>query len=478
MKAILKLSLIFLVALGSFSATNFAAAADPVYDIVIKNGRVMDPEKNFDQTGMNIGITGKTIQVITKDEIKGKTVIDATGQVVSPGFVDLMSYDPNKYGVWFKIADGVTTNLAMHGGTVEPVSWYKTYQGQKPPVNFGAGFFYNSARNSMGVGMYRAATADEIKRLTVIARKALDNGALGIGMSPEYVPGTSTAEIKNMMMLAKEYNVPIFFHVRYSDMEKPGTNIEALQEVIDLARVTGARMHIDHINSTGGTFSMIQSLKMLEDARKEGMIISADIYPYNFWGTYLNSARFNSGWQQRFRISYDSLQIAGTTEFLNSESFAKYRKMGKLAVAYAIPEDDVVNAIKDPYVMIGSDAIMEPANNNHPRGAGAFSRTIALYVREKKTITLMEALRKMTIMPVNVLEKQSPALQKKGRLQVGMDADIVVFDYNKIQDMATVQNPAQFSRGISYVLVNGQIVRDPNGLKRDVRPGAVIRTSR
>lgn len=459
--------------IGSTSITH----ATTTYDVVIKNGRVMDPETNYDKTGVNVGINGNQITVITSDPIEGKIVIDATNKVVSPGFVDLMSYEPNSYGAWYKIADGVTTNLAMHGGAIYPESWYKKYQDAKPPVNFGAGFFYNSARNSIGVGMYKPATEAQIKILSAMARDALNKGALGIGMSPEYVPGTSSYEIEVMMRIAKSYNVPMFFHVRYSDMEEPGTNIDALNEVITLAKKTGAAIHIDHIGSTGGTFSMVQSLKMLDDARSEGVQVTSDVYPYNYWGTYLNSARFNTGWQKRFRISYNNLQIAGTNEFLNEVSFAKYRKLGKLAVAYAIPEDDVVNAIKDPYTMIGSDAILEPANNNHPRASGTFSRTIALYVREYGDITLMDALRKMTIMPVQLLEKQSSTLQKKGRLQKDMDADIVIFNPNTIQDMATVLNPAQYSKGISYVLVAGKVVKSPTGIDKNVRLGKGLKAT-
>jgi len=473
MKKFLFLLFVFLI-LFTFTKSVFAES-QTVYDVVISNGRVMDPETKLDKEGLNVGIKGKTISKITSEKIKGKTEINAAGKIIAPGFIDLMSYNPNSYGVWYKIADGVTTNLAMHGGTVYPESWYKTYIAAKPPLNFGTGFFYNSARNQLGINMYKPATVFQMKTLAQMARNALKTGALGIGMSPEYVPGTSTEEIDAMMKVAKEFDVPVFFHVRYSDMEPPGTNIEALNEVIGSARRTGAAIHIDHINSTGGTFSMPESLKILSDARKEGLNITADLYPYDFWGTYLNSARFNAGWQERFRITYKDLQIAGTEERLTPKSFAKYRKLGKLAIAYAIPEGDVVEALRDPFVMIGSDAILEPSNNNHPRGAGAFSRTIAKYVRQKNTISLMEAIEKMTIMPAKRLEKKSPALRKKGRLQENMDADIVIFDFDKIQDNATVVKPNQYSSGIDYVLINGKIVKTPTGLNKNTRVGEAIR---
>ncbi|MBI5236769.1 MAG: amidohydrolase family protein [Deltaproteobacteria bacterium] len=453
------------------------AASLANYDIVIIGGRVMDPETGLDKNGMNVGINGRTIAVVTAEPITGKTSINAAGLVVSPGFIDILSYDPNGYGAWYKVADGVTTNLAMHGGAVEPIKWYKKFE-RATPVNFGAGFFYNSARLSIGVNPYRSATTKEIERLVAKAEEALDQGELGLGMSLEYAPGTSVDEVEAMMIVARRFNVPIFFHVRYSTMEAPGTNIDALNEVIALAKKTGASIHVDHINSTGGTFSMAASLGLIKKAVEDGVDITACTYPYPFWATYLNSARFDDGWQKRFRITYGDLQIGGTTERLTEESFARYRKAGKLAVAYAIPEDDVTGAVSSPFVMIGSDGIMEPGNNNHPRSAGTFARALRVYVRENKTITLMEAINKMSLMPAKRLEPASAQMRKKGRLQPGMDADIVIFNPDTVTDTATVERPNSFSKGFEYVIVNGKIVKDPKGLRKKTRPGQGIRTER
>jgi N-acyl-D-aspartate/D-glutamate deacylase len=277
------------------------------------------------------------------------------------------------------------------------------------------------------------------------------------------------------MRLAKQYDVPVFFHARYSDMEEPGTNFEALNELIGYAKQTGASVHIDHINSTGGTFSMKQSLKMIDEARAAGLDITACMYPYNFWGTYLNSARFDKGWQQRFHISYGDLQLAGTTERLTEQTFGKYQRQGKLAVAYAIPEEDVEEALRSPFVMIGSDAILGSGYNNHPRASGAFSRTIGRYVRDKKTISLMDAVAKMTILPAQRLERRAGAMKKKGRISVGADADIVVFDLTTIIDKSTVEHPEHQSTGVAYVIVAGKIVKDLTGLKKNVRAGKPIK---
>ncbi|MEW5899959.1 MAG: amidohydrolase family protein [Acidobacteriota bacterium] len=448
----------------------------PLYDMVILNGRVMDPESKLDGAGMNVGVRGGVIASVITEAIRGKVEIDAAGRVVAPGFIDIMSYNPNSYGIWYKVADGVTTNLAMHGGAVSPSRWYKNFERQGMPVNFGAGFFYNAVRLELGIDPLKPASGEEISRLANRARKALQEGSLGIGMSLEYMPGTSYEEVLEMMRVASEFGVPVFFHLRYSDMEPYGTNMDALEEVIRAARSAGGRVHIDHITSTGGTFSMEESLRLISVARSEGLDITACAYPYPYWGAYLNSARFAPGWQERFKIGYGDLQIGGTGERLTQESFSRYRRLGKLAVAYAIPENDVEKALKAPFVMVGSDGINEPHNNNHPRAAGTFARTLAVYVCEKKLLTLMEAIEKMTLLPARRLEARSGALRRKGRLREGMDADIVIFDPEKVKDTATVEVPNSFSIGIDYVIVNGTIVKDPAGLKKNRLPGRAVKT--
>ncbi|MBE9528476.1 MAG: amidohydrolase family protein, partial [Proteobacteria bacterium] len=466
------------------ATTTPASAISPVsgpegFDIIIEGARAIDPESGFDFRGVNIGITGSTITKISFDEIEPSqdtTIIDATGLVASPGFVDILSYNPNSYGSWYKIADGVTTNLAMHGGAKYPRSWYSRYTKARPPVNFGAGYFYNSARLGLGIGPYKKATPAQIEQLTEKARAGLRAGALGIGMSIEYAPAMSYAEITAMGRVAAETGVPVFFHLRHSDMELPGTNTDAVVEVIKMALETGAAIHIDHLNSTGGTFSIEDSLAIIETAIEAGVDITACTYPYPFWATYLNSARFAKGWQKKFRIGYSDLQLGGTTEMLTPDSFKKYQQLGKLAVAYAIPEEEVAFALRSPRVMLGSDGMLSSSLNHHPRAAGAYARTLGHYVREKKTLSLIEALRKMTIMPVKRLEARSPALALKGRLQVGKDADIVLFNPETVIDKATVEKPNQYSTGIEYVIVNGQIAKDPKGLKMKVRAGKAIRS--
>ena len=451
------------------------ASAAQSFDIVIRNGRVMDPETRFDQTGTNVGIRDGRIAAVTREAIHGRQEIDAGGRVVAPGFIDMVSYDPNPAGVWNKIADGVTTNLALHGGTTDPPAWYGYYAAHRPPVNYGAAFFFSVARNELGIGLRSPATPLQIEKLTERGDRALREGALAVSFSLEYVPGIRADEILPLMRLARRYNVPVFFHARYSAMEGPGTNLDALREIIDDCRTTGAAAEIEHITSTGGTFSMPQSLAMLDAARASGLDITADAYPYTYWATYLDSERFAPGWQQRFRITFSDLQIAGSTERLTEASFAKYRHEHRIAAAFAIPEEDLVHALGAPWVMIASDGILDAGHNNHPRASGTYTRTLAVYVREKKVLTLMDALARMTILPARRLEQSSAQFQRKGRLSAGTDADVVVFDPATVSDRATVEHPELPAEGMEWVLVAGTVVKSPAGFQRNAHPGQALR---
>jgi len=189
---------------------------------------------------------------------------------------------------------------------------------------------------------------------------------------------------------------------------------------------------------------------------------------------YLASARFNTGWQERFRITYKDLAIVGTGERLTASSFQRYQADNALTAAYAIPEADVRAALQPPWIMLGSDAILEPGDKNHPRSTGCFARAIGRYTRDLGVLGLMDALAKATILPVRLLESGTPAIRRKGRLQIGADADITVFDPKQLIDKSTIKAPGVESEGVRYVLVAGQVVRDLSGNRRDTRPGTPI----
>lgn len=452
-----------------------AQTADHTFDLVIKGGRVMDPDSGFDAVA-DVGIDGDTVTLISAAEpLTGTFAVDAAGHVVAPGFIDFLSYEPNDYGIWFKVADGVTTNLGMHGLDAPAADFFARYAGQSP-CHYGGAFDDAWHREVLGIGADSPASPDQIAELARLAEVDIRNGYLGIDLEPEYTPGVDTAEIHALGQVGARLGVPLTFHGRFSDVLPPGTNVDTLREILDTARATGCAVHVEHIISTGGTFSMAESLATLAAARQdEGIDVTACMYPYDFWATYLASHRFDPGWQERFRISYEDLEIAGTGERLTEESFARHQAENTLAVAYAIPEDDVRTCLRSPFVMLGSDAICEPHNNNHPRAAGTFARTLGRYVRDEGVIELMDGLAKMTILPARRLEGQAPDLRRKGRLQIGAHADITIFDPATVADRSTVQAPATESAGIAWVFVLGQVVKDPNGVKRDVRPGQPVK---
>jgi dihydroorotase len=327
----------------------------------------------------------------------------------------------------------------------------------------------------LGLGVDDPATPAQIDQLVTMAKEDLAGGYIAVDFEPEYTPGVEYDEIKALVEVAKDEKVPATFHARYSDDVSPGTNAEALAEILRVARDTGARVHVEHIVSTGGTYTMQQSLDTLVKARADGVEVTACTYPYDYWATYLASTRFNDGWQERFHITYEDLAIVGTGERLTASSFAQHQADNALVAAYAIPEGDVRAALRADWVMLGSDAILEPGDKNHPRSTGCFSRTIGRYARELEVLGLMDALAKATILPARLLEPGAPAMRRKGRIQVGADADLTVFDPETIIDRSSIKAPGVESEGVRYVLVAGEVVRDPSGNRLEQRPGTAIR---
>ncbi len=478
-KKVTLLTFICFFIIASISPTIYSEPIEE-FDIIIKGGDIYNPSTEHQLKGYNLGIKDGKIKRITKQNIVGKEVIDATNLVVSPGFIDLISYDPNDVGIKFKILDGVTSNLAMHGGTEDAKTWYNRWEKRGLPVNFGASTFITRLRwPIVGYGVDATMTKEsDIKKLVDSARKNIEEGALGISFSLEYIPGIQKQEVIPLLKLAKEYNAPTFYHLRYSDTSEPGKQLEGVQEVLDYGRETGAAIHIMHINSTGGTYEMEKALKMVHDAIDEGIDVTTCIYPYDYWATYIDSARFRPGWQERFRITYSDLQVGGTDERLTEETFNYYRaNTHKLVAAHgSMPEEEIIMTLQEPIVMIGSDTIIEPSLNNHPRGAGTYGRLFGKYVREDKVLTMMEAIKKASYLPAKRMEGIAPLMKAKGRIEVGADADITIFNPDTIIDKSTVKDPGTPSEGIEYVIVNGVIIKNKTGIIRNVNPGKAIKS--
>jgi N-acyl-D-aspartate/D-glutamate deacylase len=449
------------------------ALAAQNYDIVMSGGRVIDPESGLDAVRY-VGINGKKIAAISTSPLHGKIDIDANGLVVSPGFIDLHSHGQTPEAYRYKAMDGVTTALELEVG-VSPVSeWYAAREG-KSLIHFGASSGHIPARMALmhdsgrllprDGAMNRPATAEEQKAIEALVQKGLDEGALGMGMGITYTPTASPDEILNLFYLAAKFKRPVFVHMR------SGNVIASLQEVITDAAAAGAPLHVVHLNSSAAA-NTPQALRMIEGVRARGLDVTTEAYPYTAGMTEIASASYN-GWRNRPPEYFSTLLWPATGERLTRESFERYRKQGGFVASFSNTEEMVKVAITHPFVMIASDGIIENGIG-HPRAAGTYSRVLSKYVREEKALSLMDAIRKSSLMPAQRLEVMSPQMRQKGRIKVGADADRGVFDPARVIDNATYQNPAQYSEGFRYVMVEGMfVVRD--GKLQDVTPGQGIR---
>lgn len=465
---------------GSFEAPVLDASKrmDPgqTADVVFTGARIIDPDSGFDRIG-NVALIGSTIVEMSDQPIAATREIPANDLVISPGFIDILSYAPNGYGEWWKVADGVTTNVGMHGLRFDADSFYDEWSSTGVPINFGGAVHNSHVRSELGYPPLETADAAGILDISREVEAQVKAGYLGIHVQPEYAPGVSQTELLDMGRLAADLDVPLCVHARFSDNLEPGLQSDATRELISVATETGCHVHIEHLNSTGGTGRMSQALQEVSDAIDDGLRITTCMYPYEFWATYLQANRFTD-WQEKYGLSYGDLQVAGTNERLTADTYAAALDANALTAAFAIPEADNDLAVQAPFMMIGSDAILEPPHNNHPRSTGCFSRAIAEYSRTKGLVTLSEALAMMTIRPANLLGISSPQMNRKGRLQIGADADITVFDPLTIADRSTIENPALESAGVKYVFVNGTEVRNPEGNAKTALPGMAIRSDR
>ena len=451
------------------------------FDLVILNGRVIDPESRSDAI-RNLGISNGTIKAISTNKLAGRTVIDARGLVVSPGFIDLHQHGQDDENYRFKAMDGVTTALELEVGTGDIDAWYAKRE-QKSLINYGVSAGHLAARMAAmhepvtflptGDAARRAATDAEINEMKQRLEDGLKRGAIAVGFGIQYVPNASRWEILEMFRVAARYGASCHVHMRYAGVKEPGSSIQALEEVISAAAITGAPLHVVHIQSTGGPATP-KLLQMIGEAKSRGLDVTTECYPYIAGMTDIKSAIFDEGWQEVFNIDYKDLQWAATGERLTKETFEKYRKTGGMVAVFSMTEEVVDTAINSPLTMIASDGILAQGKG-HPRTAGTYSRVLGNYVREKKALTLMDAVTKMTLLPAKRLERRVPSMKNKGRIKVGADADLTIFDPQAITDRSTFQDPAKYSDGIKFVLVNGIPIVKDGQLESKIFPGRPIR---
>ena len=385
--------------------------------------------------------------------MQARQTLDLSGKVIAPGFIDVLADNGENPAVTFpifekyKVSDGVTTALQMHGGSANSASYYERVGRSPHAIHYGVSTFVMGIRNRI------SSQAGRLRRV----EQNLAEGALGVSHSLEYQPAPFE-ELAEYAKLAQKYERPFFLHLRYSSKER---ELEGVDEAIRLARASGARLHIAHLHSTGGTFHMEAALERIRGGIAEGLALTTCVYPYSYWATYLSSKRFDPGWQDRYGISYGDLRLVGSTERLTAASFGRYRKTGVLVAVPegAMPFERTLDlALAEDFCLIGSDGGIqkEPRANSHPRGAGCFSSAIRYAL--DRGMPLERMLDKMTRLPRELMR---PALQDRGVLEEGAAADLTIFDPRTIRSNATVENPNQFASGVELVLVDGRVAYRP-----------------
>lgn len=449
--------------------------AQEKYDLVLKNGRVMDPESGFDGI-RQVGILDGKIAAISETPLSGKGTIDADGLVVAPGFIDMHQHAWDADSVQMKIRDGVTSVLELEVGTDNVAEWYEKYAGKLPfhhGVSVGhlkvrmrvMGDFPSFLPKSDSKAATVEATSEQIEKLKVGIQRGLNEGAVAVGFGIAYTPAASRWEIIEMFRVAAKNDASCHVHIR----TRRENSIEGVAEVIAASAISGAPLQIVHLQSTGAGETP-KLLQMVTEARANGLDVISEIYPYTAGMTDIKSAIFADGWQDDFELDYSDLQWGETGERLTEATFTEYRETGGLVIVHSNTEEIVTNAIKHSNALIASDGL-----KGHPRNAGTFARVLGFYTRERGELDLMTALRKISLMPAQRLETRVPAMKNKGRIKLGADADLTLFDPETVIDTATFTDAEKMSASIPFVIVGGTLVVRDSKIVSEAFPGRAIR---
>ena len=514
------------------------------HDVVIQNGTIYDGSGGVPFVG-TVAIRGDRISYLgAPTELRGKTVIDATGKAVSPGFINMLSWtakalrrDGKSQG---DIRQGVTLEVLGEGSSLGPlnatmrrrkdgtdVPWTTLGQGLEHLVGLGvspniASFVGATTLRVHEVGYEnRPATEAELERMQALARAAMEEGAVGISTALIYAPAdyASTEELVRLAKAVAEYDGLYISHMRSEGSQL----LEALDELFTIAREAGIRSEIYHLKASrrGNWHKLDELIRRVEQAQKDGLQITADMYTYNASSTGLTGViptwvqeGGHEAWMNRMREPEARKRLLGDLReqlanqppegimmvgFENEELGKKF--MGKTVAEAArirgqSPEDAIIDLVLEdnsriqcvyismsmdnirkkialPWVSFCSDsASLDPANATdmtHPRAYGSFARVLGKFARDEKIISLREAIRRLTSFPAANLK-----IRNRGSLKEGYFADVVVFDPETVTDHATFKEPHQFSTGVAHVFVNGvQVLKD--GEHTGAKPGRVVR---
>lgn len=521
----LKNLVIFCLALilaGSISISLATARSTQAYDIVIKGGRVIDPETKLDAV-RDVGIKGDKIAAISESSLTGRRVIDARGSIVSPGFIDLHSHSLDLPGQRMQAFDGVTTALELESGGLPVAQWYGQQAQTGQSINYGISAAWTFARIAAMIPEKRkieptpewyldafryprwttdVTTPAEQTQVIATLEQGLKEGAIAIGVNAGYVPGVGGKELIAVSELAARYNVPTSTHLRDWSLVDPNSSVEGINMTIGLAATTGVESIVCHLNSTSLRDGAIAA-KMLEKARAQGIKITTEAYPYGI-GTFPVSSAIllqkQKDFKERIGVDFDRVRLIAKGRQIVDEADIRREQQanpGQFIVLEYLKETDpnelkiLDTTVTLPWAAIASDAVpwnypdgrivtgnVWPLPENaasNPRSAGTFAKFLGRWVRERKTMSWADGIKKLTLIPAQTMENGVPIMKRKGRLQPGMDADITVFDPNTILDRATVDRSAQTSVGVQYLLVNGTVLIDDGKLDVKVKPGQPVR---
>src|SRR3990170_2926051 len=454
---------------GTLSAQSTANA---VYDRVIIGGQVMDPASGLDAV-RNIGLRDGRIAVITTQAVRGRDTVDARGLVVAPGFIDLHAHGQTPETYRFQSLDGVTTSLELELGTSDVAAWYRERSAGER-INHGVSIGHIKVRMAVmqdsgtvmpvSDGAYRAASPAQIGEIAKRIETGLNEGAVSIGAGFPYTPAATRDELLAVFRVAAATRTPVHVHIR------PG--ITGLRDALSLASEANAALHVVHINSAGHAETPMM-LEMIRNARARGRDVTTEAYPYAAGMTEIQSATIQDTYGSAPERQPE-LEWPPTGERLNRDSFERYSRIGGPVVVHSNTEQMVAVAITSPLTLIASDAYWQ-SGRGHPRTTGTFSRVLGRYVREASSLPLMDAIRKMTLMPAQRLEARVPEMRQKGRLRVGADADITIFDAARVLDRSTYREPSLSPVGIQHVIVNGVSVVANGRAVEGVAPGKPVR---
>lgn len=494
------------------------------FDVIISGGRVIDPETGRDEVA-DVGIRGGGIVRIGRiPEANGTRLIDATGRVVCPGFIDLHAHGQCVAADWMQAFDGVTTTLELEVGVLPVGTWYERQEQVGRVLNYGASASWIFARKQVMAGIVPdpgrhpmemmgegadnrggwssdVAGARAVEEICSVIEAGLREGGVGIGIAHGYAPGAGIKEMTRVCELAARHAAPTFTHIANMANADPLSSEDSYVRIVGLAAATGARMHICHLNSTS-LHDIARCRALIQHAQACGLPVTVEAYPYGTGSTVISASFFAAlDFPDRTGSGYNSIELIHNGahlkdradllsareadpaalvawHFLDIENEPAFQDLLDLSVLYPggiIASDGMPWVEPDGAIYRGEEWPLPKRLSSHPRSAGTFTKFIGEYWRDRGRIALVDALAKCTVLPARLIESCLPGMKRKGRLQEGCDSDILVFDPATIASRASFSDMTAPAAGVDALLVCGRPVLLGGRLDARARPGRPLR---